>query len=103
MKRANSFLFHEKLKNLGFTQKEIRILRETSRIPKGKTLTYGEVAERAGMKNCARFAGNVLSNNPFPILIPCHRVVAKTGIGGYSGKGGIKRKKELLKKEGIKI
>ena len=78
----------------GFQRK---VLLETCRIPKGKTITYGELARRMGRAGAARAVGNALAKNPFPIVVPCHRVVAKDGIGGYSG--GVGMKKKLLLKE----
>ena len=74
-----------------------RILKSTRKIPYGKIKTYSEVAEMAGLKNGARVVGNALKNNPIPIIIPCHRVVRKRGLGGYSS--GIKIKEFLLKLE----
>ncbi len=64
--------------------------------PFGKTITYGELASRAGVS--PRFVGFCMKRNPFPLLIPCHRVVARRGIGGFSP--GVELKKELLKHEG---
>ncbi len=68
------------------------------KIPKGKTLTYGEVARRAGKPGAARAVGSILSTNYDP-SIPCHRVIRKDGgIGGYNR--GINKKKRILAKEG---
>ncbi len=70
-----------------------------AKIPKGKTLTYGEVAKRAGAPNAARAVGTALSKN-FDPKIPCHRVVRKDGgMGGYN-RGGSRKKLGLLQKEG---
>lgn len=72
-----------------------------ARIPPGKTATYAEIARRIGNPKAARAVGRALAANPFAPLIPCHRVIRSDGsLGGYSGKGGIKRKKQLLLKEG---
>lgn len=80
-------------------QKKVWI--EISKIPKGVVLTYQELATKIGASNCIRAVANACGKNPFIYDIPCHRVVRKDGkLGGYSGKGGIKKKKELLKKEG---
>jgi O-6-methylguanine DNA methyltransferase len=69
----------------------------TAKIPRGKTLTYAEVARRAGNAHAFRAVGNILSKNYDP-KIPCHRVVRSDGtLGGYNR--GIKKKKEILKKE----
>jgi O-6-methylguanine DNA methyltransferase len=67
-------------------------------IPYGETATYGEVAEGVGKPGAARAVGNAVGANPIPIVIPCHRVLASNGLGGYSG--GIDIKKDLLRVEG---
>lgn len=64
----------------------------------GRTMTYGELAEKIGEPNAARAVGAALNENPVPILIPCHRVVASRGIGGFSA--GTTLKKRMLKLEG---
>ena len=63
-------------------------------IPHGETLTYGELARRSN--TAARAVGGACGANPIPIIIPCHRVVAANGSGGYSGRGGLKTKSALL-------
>ena len=58
-------------------------------IPPGRTLTYGEIAERLGEPGAARAVGQALGENPFPIVVPCHRVLAANGkLGGFSAPGG---------------
>jgi methylated-DNA-[protein]-cysteine S-methyltransferase len=80
-----------------FTRK---VLRATSRIPFGRTLTYTEVAAKAGSPRGSRAAGNALGSNPIPIVVPCHRVIhASGGLGGYTG--GLDRKEFLLRLEGV--
>jgi methylated-DNA-[protein]-cysteine S-methyltransferase len=70
-------------------------------IPPGETLTYGEVAERVGDKLLARAVGQALGENPCPIVMPCHRVLAADGkAGGFSAPGGIVTKLKLLTIEG---
>uniref|UniRef100_A0A7V3ZTV6 MGMT family protein n=1 Tax=candidate division WOR-3 bacterium TaxID=2052148 RepID=A0A7V3ZTV6_UNCW3 len=82
-----------------FTKKVLAIVKK---IPKGKVMTYKEIALKLGNKNLARAVGQALKRNPWPIIIPCHRVIRSDGkLGGYSL--GKKKKKELLKKEGIVI
>jgi len=79
-----------------------RVWQALTRIPAGKTLTYGELADRLG--SGARAVGNACRNNPVSIIVPCHRVVGAAGIGGYSGKTNgreINRKQWLLSHEGI--
>ncbi len=78
-----------------------KVLNLTNKIPKGKVTTYKIIAKKLNAK-AHRAVGNALNKNTKPIKIPCHRVIKSTGeIGGYSR--GIKKKAELLKKEGIKI
>jgi len=74
-----------------------RVLAATARIPRGETLTYAEVAAAAGQPSGARAAGNALGANPIPIVVPCHRVVAANGLGGFAG--GPLRKQQLLEVE----
>ena len=71
---------------------------ETARaIPPGKTLAYGEVAARLGATGAARAVGQALGRNPFPIVVPCHRVLAAGGkIGGFSAHGGLATKRRML-------
>ena len=64
------------------------------RIPYGETCTYGELARRLGREGAARAIGAANGANPLPLLIPCHRVVAAGGLGGYSG--GLELKRRLL-------
>jgi len=69
----------------------------------GETLTYGEVAERLGDKLLARDVGKALGENPWPIVVPCHRVTAAGGkLGGFSAPGGATTKLKLLTIEGAK-
>jgi len=75
---------------------EQKVLGETKKIQYGRTMTYSELAEKIGCRG-ARAVGNALGKNPIPIIIPCHRVVAKKGIGGYSA--GIDIKTRLLELE----
>ena len=71
-------------------------------IPFGETRTYKELASAIGRPKAYRAVANACGKNPNPVSTPCHRVISSDGtIGGYSGKGGIKKKKALLKKEGI--
>ena len=67
-------------------------------IPYGETRTYGDLSKTLGVS--AQAIGQACGANPIPILIPCHRVLAADGLGGYSGRGGIEAKVELLKLEG---
>lgn len=82
----------------GFTKKQIAVLKVVMQIPYGSTMTYGEVAKKAGFPGAARFVGNVMRINRLGPIIPCHRVVSSTGIGGWTG--GIDKKIDLLSREG---
>jgi len=80
------------------TEFQHRILKVTRRIPYGKTMSYGALAEKAGYPRAARAVGSVMASNRFPIVIPCHRVVASGGkkFGGYTSPQGISLKLRLL-------
>jgi methylated-DNA-[protein]-cysteine S-methyltransferase len=82
----------------GMTPFQQKVLKTISRIPPGKTMTYGEVAEAAGRPGAARAVGNVMAHNPIPLMLPCHRVVATDGLGGFTG--GLEVKRKLLRLEG---
>jgi methylated-DNA-[protein]-cysteine S-methyltransferase len=72
-------------------------------IPPGETLTYGQIAERLGDRLLARDVGAALSKNPWPMVVPCHRVTAAGGKpGGFSARGGVNTKLKLLAIEGAK-
>ena len=73
-------------------------------IPAGATLSYGEIAARLGDSSLARDVGEGLRKNPFPIIVPCHRVLAAGGkVGGFSAHGGITTKLRLLEIEGAPV
>jgi methylated-DNA-[protein]-cysteine S-methyltransferase len=77
-----------------------RVLDELARVPYGATTTYGELARRAGKPRAARAVGVVMNRNPIPIVLPCHRVVGSDGrLVGYGG--GLDRKEQLLRLEGV--
>lgn len=67
----------------GLTAFQREVFAAVGRIPPGRTLTYGQVAELIGRPGAARAVGRALASNPFPVLIPCHRVVSKRDLGGY--------------------
>jgi methylated-DNA-[protein]-cysteine S-methyltransferase len=80
---------------------ERRVYAVARAIPPGATLSYGEVAARIGEPRAAREVGQALGKNPFPIVVPCHRVVATGGkSGGFSAPGGRDTKLRLLRIEG---
>ena len=73
----------------------------TREIPAGKTRSYGEVARAIGRPDGARDVGTALARNPFPIVVPCHRVVAANGaLTGFSAPGGLQTKRRMLELEG---
>lgn len=74
-----------------YTSNEQKVLKELRLIQPGITISYGELAAQCGFKRGARFVGNVMAKNIFPVLYPCHRVIRNNGdIGNYSGGTGIK-------------
>ncbi len=78
-----------------------RVYEAARSISPGQTLTYGEIARRLGDPSQARAVGQALGANPFPILVPCHRVLAANGkTGGFSAPGGVSTKLRLLEIEG---
>lgn len=80
---------------------EQRVYAIARKIPSGQTLTYGDIATKLGDKLAARDVGQAMGKNPFPIVVPCHRVVAANGkLGGFSANGGVKTKLKLLAIEG---
>ena len=73
----------------------------TRSIPPGATATYGEIARSIGRPDAARDVGAALASNPFPIVVPCHRVVGANGkLTGFSGPGGLGTKRRMLELEG---
>lgn len=80
------------------TPSQLRFLDALRAIPYGETKTYGEIAKTVGIS--AQAAGQACGANPIAILIPCHRVVGAGNLGGFSARGGVETKVELLKLEG---
>lgn len=77
-----------------------RVLLADAEIPRGRVITYGRLAANVGISGGARAVGNVMAGNPFPLVIPCHRVVRSGGsLGGFGG--GVEMKKALLRLEGV--
>lgn len=84
------------------TKFQIKVWKAISKIPKGKTQSYKKIATLIGNPKSSRVVANACGQNPYLIKIPCHRVVRSDGnLGGYSGKGGMREKKRLLKNEGV--
>lgn len=70
-------------------------------IPPGRTVTYGEIANRLGMPGSAQAVGRAMGSNPFPIVVPCHRVLGTGGkLTGFSAPGGVETKRRILLIEG---
>jgi methylated-DNA-[protein]-cysteine S-methyltransferase len=84
---------------------ERRVLDELARVPYGTVVSYGQLADMAGYPGAARAVGNVMRNNPFMIVIPCHRVIGADGsLRGYGGLGsGLSNKRWLLELEGAPL
>jgi AraC family transcriptional regulator of adaptative response/methylated-DNA-[protein]-cysteine methyltransferase len=80
---------------------QVAVWKEMLRIPGGSTRSYADVARRIGKPNAFRAVANACGKNPIPVVVPCHRVVAANGLGGYTG--GIDRKIFLLEKEGVVV
>ncbi|MDX1441800.1 MAG: MGMT family protein [Nitrosopumilaceae archaeon] len=79
-----------------------KIYKKLLEVPQGKVTTYGELAKAVGFPKGQRAVGTIMNKNPFPVIIPCHRVVKSDGtVGGYAY--GEKIKINMLKNEGIKI
>jgi methylated-DNA-[protein]-cysteine S-methyltransferase len=84
------------------TKFQIKVWKFLKKIPKGKVKTYKQVAIGIKRPKSARAVANACGKNPYAPQIPCHRVIRSDGsLGGYSGKGGVKTKKKLLKLEGL--
>ena len=82
------------------TEFQIRVWNELKKIPKGETRTYQEIAKLIGKPTAVRAVANACGKNPYPITIPCHRVIRSDGgLGGYSGEGGVEKKRFLLENE----
>lgn len=81
---------------------EHKVYKKLLKVPKGKVTTYSELAKAVGLKNGQRAIGRIMNKNPFPVIVPCHRVILSSGkIGGYAW--GEKIKTNMLSKEGVKI
>ena len=81
---------------------EQKVYKKLLEVPKGKITTYGELSKAVGLKNGQRAIGRIMNKNPYPVIVPCHRVIMSTGkIGGYAYGEHIKTK--MLSDEGIKI
>ena len=87
---------------LNGTKFQVKVWTYLSKIPRGSVKTYSQVAKGIRKPSAVRAVANAIGKNPYAPKIPCHRVIRSDGsLGGYSGPGGIKTKKKLLRKEGI--
>ena len=89
---------------LNGTKFQLKVWAYLKKIPRGNVKTYSQVAKSIGRPLAVRAVANAIGKNPCAPKIPCHRVIRSDGsLGGYSGKGGTKTKKLLLKREGITL
>ena len=80
---------------------EQKVYKKLLEVPEGEITTYGELAKAVGLRNGQRVIGNIMNKNPYPVIVPCHRVVKSDGhIGGYAY--GEKVKTKILSDEGVK-
>ena len=86
----------------GYTPFQRALCEALRGVPLGETVTYGELAALAGRPNAPRAAGSFCAENRFAIVVPCHRVVAASGIGSY-GATGVEYKRRLLELEGAAV
>ena len=97
--KETGFFFYMLLKGTKF---QIKVWKYLLKIPKGSVKSYKQVARGINSPNSARAVANACGKNPYSPKVPCHRVIRSDGkLGGYSGPGGTKIKKKLLKKEGF--
>ena len=90
--------------NLKGTEFQLKVWNYLKKIPKGKVKTYSDVAKAIGKPLAVRAVANAIGKNPYPPKIPCHRVIRSDGsLGGYSGKGGTRQKRHLLRSEKVFI
>ena len=83
---------------------QVKVWKYLKTIPKGKVITYKQLAKAIRMPKAVRAVANACAKNPYAPKIPCHRVIRSDGsLGGYSGPGGIRKKIKLLRSEKVKI
>ena len=79
-----------------------RVYKKLLQVPKGKVTTYGDLAKAVGLQNGQRLIGQIMNRNPFPVIVPCHRVIKSDGnVGGYFYGDAVKTK--MLSDEGVTI
>ena len=83
---------------------QLKVWKYIKSIPKGRIITYKQLAKAIKMPKATRAVANACAKNPYAPIIPCHRVIRSDGsLGGYSGPGGIRQKIKLLRSEKVKI
>jgi len=83
---------------------QMRVVRACRKISRGQVRSYGELAKAAGSPGAARAVGSVMSHNRYPIIVPCHRVVASGGsLGGFTARDGVNMKQRMLALEGVSL
>jgi len=93
-------VFYEWMNFGNITRLEKSVLQVTARIPYGQTASYSDIARAIGRQKAYRFAGNTLAKNPFPVIVPCHRVIKSDGsCGGFGGGRDLKMKMLSLEKK----
>lgn len=99
---ATDFLIIE-IANEDMTVFQKSVVEACRRIPSGDTISYGGLAAQIGRPGAARAVGTVMRKNAFPIIVPCHRVVAAGGLGGFTGPQGVSTKVQLQAVEKIRV
>ena len=89
-----------KIHTAGMTPFQFAVTQACRTISRGEMLTYGELAKKVDRYGAARAVGTVMKKNPFPLIVPCHRVVRSSGLGEFSTQGGVGTKRWLLELEG---
>lgn len=90
--------------NLQGTQFQRRLWSALQNVPAGETATYGELVKKLGMRGGAQAVGQACRRNPIPIIVPCHRILSRSGVGGYAGRTSGEKlalKQSLLLHEGV--
>lgn len=94
----------QKIDNYPATLFQKKVWHEMRKIPTGSVMSYEELAQKIDKPKAYRAVANACGKNPFPIDVPCHRVIASNNkIGGFSMRGGVSKKKQLLSAEGINL
>jgi len=92
-----------KIANDDMTEFQKSVVAACRRIPSGDTISYGGLAAQVGRPGAARAVGTVMRKNAFPIIVPCHRVVAASGLGGFTGPQGVSTKVQLQAVEKVGV